>query len=120
MDYEFTIDDYNKPVARFSIGHEALGRWLTEELCGNNIAIAELLDCVRQLEQHEILQHQVVGKEFQLRLNREYIEVIALALDFDVDEELPENTSLYDQESYAECGIQDFKQALLDWQTFVH
>jgi len=32
---------------------------------------------------------------------------------------LPENTNLYDQESFSECGLQDFKQAVLMWQEFV-
>ncbi len=120
MDYEFTIDDYKKPVAHFSIGHEAIGRWLTEELSSDEQAIAELLDYIRKIDQKKIFQHQIMGNEFQLRLNIEQIEVIALALDIDVYEELPEDTNLYDQESYAECGIHDFKQAVLDWQKFVH
>ena len=120
MDYEFTLDEYNEPVAKFSIGHEAIGRWLSEELCSNQRIITELLDHIRQLEQHDINQHHVKGREFQLRLNRDQIEVVALTLDIDVDEELPENTRLYDQEFYAECGLQDFKQVVLSWQGFVY
>lgn len=120
MDYEFTIDDDEQPVAKFSLGHEAIGRWLSEELCSNQHIITELLDNIRRLEQQEIHQHHVRGSEFHLRLNRDQIEVIGLVLDIDVDEELPENTSLYDHELYAECGLQDLKQAVLGWQGFVY
>lgn len=119
MDYDFTIDEQLSPVAQFSIGHEAIGLWFTEELSNNKRAIAELLDMIRQLEQHTIFQYHTQGKTFQLRLNTEQAEVIALALEIDIDEELPEQTELYDQESYAECGISDFKQALLDWEFFI-
>ena len=120
MDYDFIIDEQYHPVAQFSVGHEALGLWLTEELGRDKQAIAALLDVIRQLESRAILHHHTEGKEFQLRLNGEQAEVVALALEIDIDEELPEDTQLYDQESYAECGIDDFKQVILDWQVFVH
>ncbi len=120
MDYEFTIDEQYNPVAQFSIGHEAIGLWFTEELRKDKLSVAELLDAIRQLEQRKIIHHHSQGRTFQLRLSTEQAEVIALALDIDIDEELPENTELYDQESYSECGINDFKQAVLDWEQFIH
>jgi len=119
MDYEYTIDEYGKVLARFSIGHEAIGLWFTEELAKDRHAIAELLDRIRQLEERKINRFDIQGREFQLRLNWDQIEVIALALGIEVDEELPESTNLYDQESYSECGLQDFKQAVLRWEEFV-
>lgn len=119
MDYEFTIDEQYQAVAQFSIGHEAIGLWFTEELRKDKQSIAELLDIIRQLEQRKVMHHNSQGRTFQLRLSTEQAEVVALALDIDIDEELPENTEFYDQESYAECGINDFKQAVLDWEQFV-
>jgi len=119
MDYEYTIDEYGKVLARFSIGHEAIGLWFTEELAKDRHVIAELLDRIRQLEERKINRFDIQGREFQLRLNWDQIEVIALALGIEVDEELPESTNLYDQESYSECGLQDFKQAVLRWEEFV-
>ena len=120
MDYEFTTDDYDRPVAKFSIGHEAIGLWISEELRSDQQKITALLDNIRRLEQRDINQYHIEGRDFYLRLNDFQIEVIALALNIDVDEELPEDTHFYDQESYAECGLQDFKQAVLNWQSFVH
>ncbi|MFD2229366.1 YacL family protein [Alkalimarinus sediminis] len=119
MDYEFTIDEQYNPVAQFSIGHEAIGLWFTEELSNNKQAIARLLDVIQQLEAGKTMHYNTQGKTFQLRLDSEQAEVVALALDIDIDEELPENTELYDQESYAECGISDFKQAVIEWEQFV-
>lgn len=119
MDYEYTIDEFGQLNAQFSIGYEALGLWFNEEIESNTVTIADLLDRIEQLEQRKKDTFHIEGKEFQLRLNQDGIEVVALALGFDVDEALPENTNLYDQESFSECGLQDFKQAVLMWQEFV-
>lgn len=119
MDYEFSYDETNQPIARFSLGHEAVGRWFTEELGSDQQAITKLLETVRHAEQNRLNRLHVQGSEFQLRIEQNEVEVVALAFDIDVDEPIPEDTSLYDAESYAECGLQDFKQALLSWQMFI-
>ncbi|MFT7371534.1 MAG: hypothetical protein ACI9T9_000210 [Oleiphilaceae bacterium] len=119
MDYEYTIDEYGQLNAQFSIGYEALGLWFNEEIESNSVTITDLLDRIDQLEQRKKSAFHIEGKEFQLRLNQDGVEVVAWALGFDVDEALPENTNLYDQESFSECGLQDFKQAVLMWQEFV-
>lgn len=121
MDYEFTIDEDLRPLAKFSIGHEAIGRWLSDELASHHDAIADLLDKIREIENKLITQHRVNGREFDLQLNVDEIEVVGRALDFDVEpEDIPDNANLYDQEHRAECGLQDFKQVVLSWQIFVH
>ncbi|SFG81285.1 YacL family protein [Neptunomonas qingdaonensis] len=119
MDYEFSIDELGRPRAKFSMGAEAIGRWFSEELSDDQQQINQLVAIVETLEQGTISDYQQSGKEFQLRLNQNEIEVVALALDLGFDDELPEETNLYDEESYAGCGLPDFKQALLSWQSFV-
>jgi len=119
MDYEYTIDEFGKLSAQFSIGYEAMGLWFNEEIESNQALMSDLLDRIDQLEQGQRSDLLIEGKEFQLRLNRDGVEVRALALGVEVYEELPESTNLYDQESYSECGLQDFKQAVLMWQEFV-
>jgi uncharacterized protein YacL (UPF0231 family) len=119
VDYEFSIDELGRPRAIFSMGAEAVGRWFSEELSDDLHQINLLVEVIETLERDEISDFQQSGKEFQLRLNRSEIEVVALVLGLDVDEELPEETNMYDAESYAGCGLPDFKQALLSWQSFV-
>ncbi len=119
MDYDFTFDEYDKPVAEFSMGHEAIGSWFSEELGSNQQRIEELIDIVDQLVHRRIQQRQVEGTEYQLKLNQEEVEVRALSLELEIDEELPEDTNLYDDESFAECGLEDFQQALISWQEFI-
>lgn len=119
MDYEFSIDELGRPRAKFSMGAEAIGRWFSEELSDNRQVIDQLVAMVEALEHGHIIDYQQSGSEFQLRLTQDEIEVVALALDLDFDEDLPEETNLYDEELYAGCGLLDFKQALLAWQSFV-
>lgn len=119
MDYEFSFDEYDKPVAEFSMGHEAMGSWFSDELGSNQQRIEELIEIIDQLINRRIEQRLIEGTEYQLRLNQEDAEVRALSLDIDIDEELPENTNLYDEESFSECGLEDFQQALQSWQEFI-
>ena len=119
MDYEFSLDEYDRPIAEFSMGFEALGRWLSEELGNDQLLIEELLDIIQQLEQQRVNDRLLFGENFQLAINQHEVTVTALALDGEPAQELPEDTRLYDDELYASCGLPDFKQALLSWQVFV-
>lgn len=119
MDYDFSFDEYDRPVAEFSMGHEAIGTWFNDELGKNEQRIEEIIEVLDQLVNRRIQQRHIEGSEFQLRMNQENIEVIALSLGLEVDEELPENTNLYDDESFAECGLEDFQEALISWQDFI-
>jgi uncharacterized protein YacL (UPF0231 family) len=119
MDYEFIVDDNACPSAIFSIGHEAVGLWFSEELGRDLSAIQALLHSIERVDNRAIGQDQIRGAEFQLNLEKGQITLRSLALAIDFDEPLQEGMNLYDQESYAECGLIDFKQALLRWKEFV-
>lgn len=119
MDYEFTLDEYDRPIAEFSSGFEAIGRWFSEQLSDEH-AIAELFSIVEQLEQKRISRRLLFSADSHLLLTQDDAEVKALALDGEVEEELPEDTRLYDDEAYASCGLPDFKQALIAWEKFIN
>jgi len=117
MDYDFTYDDFGHPVAQFSMGHEAFGRWLSEELGGSDTKLSSLIERVEQLERDQFGEHTQVGLELVMRLNHEGVEIEAM--DATNNDELPEDTHLYEDELSAECGLQDFKRVLLDWRQFI-
>jgi uncharacterized protein YacL (UPF0231 family) len=120
VDYEFTFNEYDKPIAEFSMGHEAIGTWFNDELGTNLQRIEELVDIVDQLVRRRVQERLIEGTEYRLHMNQEDVEVVALSLGLEVDEEeLPENTNLYDDESHAECGLEDFQDALVSWQEFI-
>jgi uncharacterized protein YacL (UPF0231 family) len=119
VDYDFTFNEYDKPIAEFSMGHEAIGTWFNDELGANQQRIEELVDIVDQLVRRRVQQRLIEGTEYRLRMNQEDVEVAALSLGLEIDEELPENTNIYDDESHAECGLEDFQEALISWQEFI-
>lgn len=119
MDYDFSFDEYDNPIAEFSMGHEAIGSWFSEELGTSQQRIEEIIDIVDQLIHRRIQQRQIEGSEYQVRMGQEDVEVRALSLQLDIDEALPEDTNLYEEESFSECGLEDFQQALISWQEFI-
>lgn len=131
MDFEFRKDIYGQPIAKFSMEHEVIGRWLSNEISDNKTKILKILMLIGQFEQGSIAFKEIIGTEFQLSMSHTGIEIKALNLETDFmddfshnmlsgnDEHL-ENGEIYDKESYAECGLLDFKIALLSWQEYIN
>lgn len=115
MDYEYRYNSQNQPVAEFSMGHEAIGRWITDELGASSAKIQELLGVIEAIENTQLAQKTIFGRELTLSLSQEDVEITAA---FDTDEELPEDTNLSEDESTASCGLPDFKQAVEEWLEF--
>lgn len=119
MDYDFTHDIYGAYYAEFSMGHEALGYWLTYELRSRQPVIAELLRITTELQQQQRHEYLMEGSEYNLVLNQDEAIVRAHALDaYDDTEEPEDNLVYYDQESTACCGLDDFIEILQGWQQF--
>jgi uncharacterized protein YacL (UPF0231 family) len=119
MDYQFTRNDKAEPVAIFAMGAESLGLWFTEELGTDQQKIIDLLQAIEQLEHRQISEFQLTGKEFNVELTIDEVEVYASIMRNQMEEELPEDTNVYDQESITGCGLEDFKSALLSWVKFI-
>ncbi len=120
MDYDFTHDIYGAFRAEFSMGHEALGYWLTYELRSRQTVIAELRVIIDELQQHQRMDYLLEGSEYNLILTRDEAVVRAHALDSAFEEEQPDdNLVFYDQESTASCGLDDFIGIIEGWQRFI-
>jgi len=120
VDYDFTHDIYGAFRAEFSMGHEALGYWLTYELRSRQTVIAELLVIIDELQQHQRMDYLLEGSEYNLILTRDEAVVRAHALDSAFEEEQPDdNLVFYDQESTASCGLDDFIGIIEGWQRFI-
>lgn len=119
MDYELEYDYMGYPLAKFSMGHEAFGRWFTEELSKDIILVDKILSGISQIENKTVVEKNYRGKVFELMLELEQVSVRALALDYDSGEELGDNLQLFDQELMSDCGLPDFKEALISWREFI-
>ncbi|MEN9464826.1 MAG: hypothetical protein RL217_1007 [Pseudomonadota bacterium] len=122
MDYQFYYNERQLPCARLSMEHEAFGLWLSEELSSDAQQCQALLDAITALIKGLRQEFQWQGHEFLLRLTREDAEVTALSLlqDYSLDElDSEEGLELYDAESRAICGLEDFQELLIEWQAFI-
>jgi len=119
MDYEFSTQ-FGEVTATFSMGHEAIGRWLTEELGSQLKKTDYLLAQVTEIEEGHRQQLAIVGANLQLDADRYGVSLTPVNDDTSLDsEDEDENAALYDQEFRAECGLTDFIEALASWRNYV-
>ncbi len=119
MDHEFrrnTLDDSFH--AEFSMGHEALGRWLVDELGTNAEAIGEVIEKLNMI-MAQGGEWQRPGAEFHLHLTQEEALIKANGL-FDEEQDMPEQDfHPYEEESISLCGLEDLLEVLLAWEDFL-
>lgn len=116
MDYEFQRDLMGRFEAHFSMGHEALGNWLTQEISGDKQLAQSILTTISDNSGYWQYKHE--GKEYDLLLNHEEAEVRAHALEMDTND-IPEELEAFDAGSFAQCGLDDFIELLEAWTEFI-
>jgi uncharacterized protein YacL (UPF0231 family) len=119
VDYEFENNYLGRPSAKFSMGHEAFGRWFTEDLSNDIVLVDKILSCISEIENKAIVRKNFCGEVFELTVELEQASVRALSLDYDSEEELGDNLALFDQEQMSDCGLTDFKETLVSWRDFI-
>lgn len=121
MDYRFFYNERQIPTARLSMDHEAFGLWLSDELGSDKEQLQHILQAIGQLENGERREFEWQGRDFLLYLTRDDAEVTALTLlqEYSREELEGEDLDFYDSESRASCGLEDFKDLLMEWQEFV-
>ena len=120
MEYEFRRNSLTGTyLASFSMDHEVLGQWFSEELGPELAKIQQVLDIIKEIQTGKRVSWRFIGKDITLDLDEEQARIYANALGFEQDYELEEAMSLYDAESDAYCGLEDLEEALLSWYEFV-
>ena len=119
MNYQFRRDQQGSPLAQFDMGSETFSRWFSEELGDDHDKIAAILAAIQQLQSEQIKEFVLQGNDISLSLDPYEVEVRSKILDIDAPDELPEGTELYDQESIAGCGLEDFIRVITSWNDFV-
>ncbi|QYK13754.1 YacL family protein [Shewanella rhizosphaerae] len=120
MEYEFRRNTLTGTlVAQFTMDHEIMGLWFVDELGEDKALIAQIASTIAALQQGRLTEQRFVGQGISLELDEEQARVFANALEMDDDTLLDESMSLYDGESQAFCGLEDFEAALKSWQAFI-
>lgn len=119
MEYDFYSEADGVFCAEFSMGHEAIGHWLNQAMASDKAAIDNLLSAIIEIERGKRQQYKDQRSGFIITIADGEVTVCALAVErCDDEEQPPENTEWYDQESKSECGLEDFKAVLLEWRHF--
>ncbi len=118
MEYEFS-QDFTGPEARFSMGHEAFGYWLTQEIGARKDKLAGVFKALNKLTQGTAWDAEITGFEYDLLLSRDEAMVRAHALSAGDDLDLEEDMDFYDSESSARCGLEDFAELIDKWAGFI-
>lgn len=121
MDYQFFYNERQIPDARFSMDHEALGLWFSDELGADCQKIAEISRVIKAIIAGEQTNYSWQGRDFLLLLTREEAEVIDLSLlnEASLAEIAEQDLDYYDAEQRAMCGLEDFYDLLIDWRDFL-
>ncbi|QFU21503.1 YacL family protein [Shewanella eurypsychrophilus] len=120
MEYEFRRNTMTGTViASFSMDHEVLGFWFAEELGENQDKFDELVNVIEQMQQGAISEWRWIGKGLSLELDGEQARIFANELEDGEEYEFEEDMSLYNGESEAFCGLEDFQAALISWREFL-
>lgn len=119
MDYTVGRDELGRCFAEFSMGQEAFGRWLAEELGENPTLLGQVLEAIGHLQDRRILDFRLDGRTFSLELDRDEARVRAHSLEDDTTAVDFEGLDFYDDELEAGCGLDDFHDVLLAWRELI-
>lgn len=117
MDYEFLRDVTGQVIVRFSMGHEAIGHWINEEVKGD-FNLLDRIDAGAAEVKGSERQWQLEGHEYTLLMDGEEVMIRANQLEFEGDE-MEEGMNYYDEESLSFCGVEDFLLVLKAYRSFM-
>jgi uncharacterized protein YacL (UPF0231 family) len=125
MDYQFKRDIYGSPIAKLSMGHEIVGRWLTDELGSSLSKTERLINLIEEIEKGARVSAVQKGADFELHIGPSEVEFELVEQNFESDHDqmndsfLEQNELNTDQEGCS-CGLVDFKQVVLSWKDYIH
>ncbi|MFT5788144.1 MAG: hypothetical protein ACI8SJ_000241 [Shewanella sp.] len=121
MEYDFLRNTITGTAfARFSMDHEALGFWLSEELGDNAEKHVEICQQLEKLQTSQLSDWRLIGKALSIEFDCEQVRVFANNIEEgDDDVEMDESMSFYNGESEAFCGLEDFYAVLINWRKFL-
>lgn len=120
MEFEFRRNRLDDTVfAEFSMEHAVLGRLFAQELGDDSDSIKAILTQIQLLKAGKQTHFFQAGGDISIDMDNEQVRVFVNSIDFDEDIQFDEDMSLYDAESEAFCGLEDFEQALQSWLAFL-
>ncbi|WP_144210940.1 YacL family protein [Shewanella donghaensis] len=120
MEYEFRRNSLDGTVfAEFSMEHVILGRFFAEQLGTNKEQCLNILLKIEQIRASKKVDWSWQSNDLSIAIDNEQVRVYTNAIDFDEEFELEDSMNMYDAESEAFCGLEDFESALKSWIEFI-
>ena len=124
MEFEFRRDVTGELHASFSMGCEALGSWLLEEVGDKTSLLDEVFGKIAALRAGECRECCLPGSAYNVRLTLDEVDVCDARIDFDEQELMTDAVGVdalgfYDEEARAFCGLDDFETMLMEWEKFI-
>ncbi|ENM5725666.1 YacL family protein [Vibrio mimicus] len=120
MEFEFIKNTLlGEYAVKCSMEHQIVGRWLQEEIGQDQAKINQVLALIEQAVKSPAQEFLWTGREISLMVQGDEVQVQDNALSYDAEHELESDFFLYDSESVAACGREDFIALLTQWQNFV-
>ncbi|MDH2923978.1 hypothetical protein EV693_10378 [Nicoletella semolina] len=120
MEYQFTHTVHGV-LAKCSMEHEAFAHWLNIEIIPNPEKIPAILDEVKHCRTNLNGESVFEGKEYSLYLSNDEVVAKSNQVDFPFEEfdEMENGFHVYEDESIAFCGLEDFEAFLQAYLRFV-
>ncbi len=120
MDFEFTkntmLGEYR---AHFAMEHLIFGRLLEDELKQDRTKIDQLLAVAETSDSAPLSDFKWQGTELLVLFHNYEVTVVENSIYQDLEETFEDNLNLYDSESSAQCGLEDFIVLIGKWLDFI-
>ncbi|MFC3022504.1 YacL family protein [Vibrio zhugei] len=120
MEFEFTKNTLlGEYFVRSSMEHQIIARWLQENMAQDCTKIDHILELIAQAHQYPAKEWVWTGEERMVSMSNYEVTVQDNTNFSGCDIELDANLSLYESESMAQCGLEDFESAIIQWREFI-
>lgn len=116
MEYDFHKNIYGVYEAKLSMGHEAFGAWINDNLTTGSRCEQILLAVSSSRQKSQTIQSSCGHYSLILQPNEISIECHALSDNSSFDDGA---LDYYDDELTAHCGPEDFVGLVIAWQEFI-
>lgn len=120
MEFEFTkntlLGEYRVSC---NMEHQIVARWLQEEVGKDRTKIEQVYSLLEKVHQSPAKEWKLPGKEISLSIVGSEVTVEENTMSYGHDIEIDSEFDLYDSESTAECGLEDFESMLRQWCEFI-
>ncbi len=119
MEYQFIKNSLTgEYLVKCSMGHEIVGRWLQEEVTSQLNIIDDILQRLEWVVEGRHHEDSIEGREINVLIHRDEVTIQENGFTHPLECDEPD-MHIYECESNASCGFEDFVELIKAWKDFV-